>query len=118
MTGAQERALLLSDNNIGTYGSCTRIKMNTKCRLVDNNRFFFKQYVVYKNTVLNKSEYRLPVLFTTSVPVDYMLCSYMESNSVPVADGDTTSAVSPTRRRARPRCVWNAESPTKRLFLL
>ena len=25
MRGAQERALLVSDNNIGTYGSCTRI---------------------------------------------------------------------------------------------
>ena len=25
MSGAQERALLVSDNNIGTYGSCTRI---------------------------------------------------------------------------------------------
>ena len=44
-------------------------------------------------------------------------CSYMESTSVLVADGDVTPAVSPTttRRRARPKYVWSAESPTKRL---
>ena len=41
----------------------------------------------------------------------------MESNSVLVADGNTTSAVSPTRRGARPKYVWSAESPTKRLCL-
>ena len=29
MRGAQERALLVSDDNIGTYGSCTRIRMKT-----------------------------------------------------------------------------------------
>ena len=45
MMGAQERALL-SDNNIGTYGSCTRIYMNTtvvlnKYRLVNNNSMLF-----------------------------------------------------------------------------
>ena len=43
--------------------------------------------------------------------------SYMESNSVLVADGNITSAVSPTRRGARPKYVWSAESPTKRLCL-
>ena len=71
MWGAQERALLVSDENIGTYGSCTRILMKTtllvvlnKYRLVYNN-IFFKQYVVYKSTALNK--YRL--LYTTNVPV-------------------------------------------------
>ena len=48
-----------------------------------------------------------------------MLCSYMESNSVLVADGNTTSsAVSPTRRGARPKYVWTAESPTKRVYIL
>ena len=42
----------------------------------------------------------------------------MESNSVLVAAGNTTSsAVSPTRRGARPKYVWSAESPTKRLCL-
>ena len=47
MRGGQERALLVSDNNIGTYGSCTRIEMKTLL------------------VVLNK--YRL--LYTTNVPV-------------------------------------------------
>ena len=41
----------------------------------------------------------------------------MESNSVLLADGITTSAVSPTRGGARPKYVWSAESPTKRLCL-
>ena len=53
------------------------------------NSVFFKQYVVYKSTVLSK--YRL--LYTM-----YMVRSYMESDSMLVADGNTTSAVSPTRR--------------------
>ena len=36
-----------------------------------------------------------------------------------VADGNTTSsAVSPTRRGARPKYVWAAESPTKRVYIL
>ena len=49
----------------------------------------------------------------------YMLCSYMKSNSVLVADGNTTSsAVSPRRRGARPKYVWTAESPTKRVYIL
>ena len=39
----------------------------------------------------------------------------MESNSVLVAGCNATSAVSPTRRGARPKYVWNAESSTKRL---
>ena len=43
--------------------------------------------------------------------------SFMESIYVLVADGNTTSAVSPTRRGARPKYVWSAESPTKRLCL-
>ena len=47
----------------------------------------------------------------------YMVCNYMESNSVLVADGNTTSAISPTRRGARPKHVWSAESTTKRICL-
>ena len=47
----------------------------------------------------------------------YMACSYMESNSVLVADGNTTSVVSPTRGGARPNYVWTAESPTKRVHI-
>ena len=47
MRGAQERALFVSDDNIGTYGSCTIIYMKTSV------------------VVLNK--YRL--LYTTNVPV-------------------------------------------------
>ena len=46
MRGAQERALLVPDDNIGTYGSCTIIKMKTtvlvvlnKYRLVYNRIF-------------------------------------------------------------------------------
>ena len=45
MRGAQERALLVSDDNIGTYGSCTIIQMKTtvvvlnKYRLVYNSIF-------------------------------------------------------------------------------
>ena len=35
-----------------------------------------------------------------------------------VADGNTTSAVSPTRRGARPKYQWTAESPTKRVYTL
>ena len=70
--GAQERALLVSDDNIGTYGSCTIVYMKTtllivvlnKYRLVQQH-FSLNQYVVYKSTVLNK--YRL--LYTTNVPV-------------------------------------------------
>ena len=46
-----------------------------------------------------------------------ILCSYVASNSVLVADGEITSAVSPTRRGAPRRDVWNAESPTKGLCL-
>ena len=61
MRGAQERALLVPDDNIVIYRSCTIIKI----------------------TVLNK--YRL-------------LYTQIESNSVLVADGNTTSAVSSTRR--------------------
>ena len=41
----------------------------------------------------------------------------MESNSMLVADGNATSAVSPTRRGARPKYVRSAESLTKRLCL-
>ena len=41
----------------------------------------------------------------------------MESNSVLVANGNATSAVSPTRRGARPNYAWSAESSTKRLCL-
>ena len=41
----------------------------------------------------------------------------MESNSVLGADDNATSAVSPTRRGARPKYVWSAESLTKRLGL-
>ena len=44
--GAQERALLVPDDNVGTYGSCTIIKMKTtvvvvlnKYRLVYNSIF-------------------------------------------------------------------------------
>ena len=48
----------------------------------------------------------------------YIVCSCMKSNSVLVADGNTTSAVSPTRRGARPKYVWTAESPTKRVYIL
>ena len=41
-----------------------------------------------------------------------MICIYyVESNSVLVADGDITSAVSPTRRGAPRKDVWNAEPP-------
>ena len=44
-------------------------------------------------------------------------CCFVESNYVLVADGDATSAVSPTRRVGAPRkYVWNAQSPTKRLL--
>ena len=45
MRGAQERALLVSDDNVGTYGSCSRIYMKTtvvvlnKYRLVYNSIF-------------------------------------------------------------------------------
>ena len=42
---------------------------------------------------------------------------YLESNSVLVADDDTTSAVSPTRREAPPKDIWNAKSPTKLVCL-
>ena len=47
------------------------------------------------------------------------VCSYyVESNSVRlVADDDTTSAVSPTRRGAPRKDIWNAEPPVKRLCL-
>ena len=41
----------------------------------------------------------------------------MESNPVLVADDNPTSAVSPTRRGARPKYVWSAESTTKRVCL-
>ena len=41
----------------------------------------------------------------------------MESNSVLVANGNVTSAVSPTRRGARPKYVWSAESQTKRKII-
>ena len=36
MRGAQERALLVPDDNIGTYGSCTIIKMKTTVVVVLN----------------------------------------------------------------------------------
>ena len=46
----------------------------------------------------------------------YMLyipvCSYVESDSVLDADDDTTSTVSPTRRRSPRKDVWNTEPPT------
>ena len=56
---------------------------------------------------------------TSRLPVSciYMVCSYVESNSVLVADDDTTSAVSPTRGGAPRKDVCNAESPTKCLRL-
>ena len=47
----------------------------------------------------------------------YIVCSYVDPNPVLVADDDTTSAVSPTRRGAPRNDVWNAESPKKRQCL-
>ena len=77
MRGVQERAFLVPDDNIVIYGSCTIIKMKTTVvvfKVVLNKSstgwcktaFFFKQYVVYKSTVLNK--YRL-CCTPTYVPV-------------------------------------------------
>ena len=73
-----------------------------------------QQYsVVYKSTVLNKST----DCCTPPTYILYMVCSHIESNSVLVASGDTTSVASPIRKRARPKYAWDAESPTKRLCL-
>ena len=88
-----------------------------------------------KTTILNKYRllYRMQILQLqcggmcvyyvqragyTLTYILYMVCSYMESNSVLVENDDATSAVSPTRRGTPGKDVWNAESPTKRLFFL
>ena len=84
MRGAQERALLVPDDNIVIYSSCTIFKMKTTVVGVQQHFSLNSTwYVVYKSTVLNK--YRL-------------LYTQLESNSVLVADGNATSAVSSTRR--------------------
>ena len=118
MRGAQERALLVSDDNIGTYGSCTRILMKTTLVVYSTSTdwcttaFFFKQYQVCCLQNYSTQQVQTAVHHQRTC---IWSCSYMESNSVLVADGNTTSAVSPTRRGARPKYVWSAESPTKRL---
>ena len=70
-----------------------------KYRLVYNRMSYTKvqDSVVYKSTALNKST----DCSTPPAYILYMICSHMESNSVLVAGGDTTSALSPTRRGAR-----------------
>ena len=45
----------------------------------------------------------------------YMVCSYVESNSVLVSDGDTTSAVSPTRRGA-PRKTYRMRNHRRNVY--
>ena len=47
----------------------------------------------------------------------YMIRSLVESNFVPVADGDYTSAVSPKGKEAPRKDEWDTESPTKRQCL-
>ena len=47
MRGAQERALLASDDNIGTYGSCTIIKMKTTVVVVVLNEYRLVYNIIF-----------------------------------------------------------------------
>ena len=70
-------------------------------------------YTKYRTGVCVHATYNL---LDIPAHILYMISSYyVESNSVLVADGDTTFAVSPTRRESPQKDVWNVESPTKRL---
>ena len=100
MRGAQERALLFPDNNIVIYGSCTIIKMKTTVVVV-LNKYRLVYNSIFLSTVCCIQKYSTQQVQTAVHPPTYylyMVCSNIESNSVLVADGNTTSAVSPTRR--------------------
>ena len=103
MRGAQERALLVLDDN--NTSSTQQVQTGVQQHFSSNSMLYAKV------------QYSTSTDCCTPPTCLYMVCSYMESNSVLVTDGNTTSAVSPTRGGARPKYVWSAESPTKRLCL-
>ena len=92
MRGAQERALLVPDDNIVIYGSCTIIKMKTTVVVVVLNKYRLVYNSIFLLSVCCIQKYSTQQVQTAVV------CSNIESNSVLVADDSTTSAVSPTRR--------------------
>ena len=100
MRGAQERALLVPDDDIVIYGSCTIIKMKT----TDSSRSStqqvqagVQQHFSLTSMLYTKVQYSTSTDCCTPTYV-HVVCSNIESNSVLVADGNTTSAVSSTRR--------------------